>query len=59
MYKNSFPIHQDHNLKYISKIIKSKIFVFHLRANLLKCVSPLTYLNCHPFIYDNICFVHN
>ena len=59
LYKNSLPIHQDHNLKDLSKTIKSNLFIFHLRANLLKCVSPLTYLNCHPFIYKDISFVHN
>ena len=58
-YKNSIPIHQDHNLKNLSKVIESEILIFHLRANLLKCVSPLTHLNCHPFIFENICFVHN
>ena len=59
-YKSSKPPWNDVNISNLSDYIESKLFLCHIRAikafSLGSCVHEH---NCHPFIYNNLTWMHN
>lgn len=58
-YKNTQPIWNDENLISITNNVKSNIILAHIRANLFGLFAPVSLFNTHPFIIDNIIWMHN
>lgn len=50
------PAWNDQNLNYLAQKIKSNCFFAHVRAANVGWVSEV---NCHPFHYNNLVFMHN
>ena len=50
------PAWNDQNLNYLAQKIKSNCFFAHVRAANVGWVSEV---NCHPFHYKNLAFMHN
>ena len=50
------PAWNDQNLSYLAKKIRSNCFFAHVRAANVGWVSEV---NCHPFHYENLTFMHN
>ena len=60
LYTNTLPPWNDHNLKSITKMIRTKFIFSHIRA--IKPFSPVSSVhvfNCHPFIFQNYAWMHN
>lgn len=56
LYKDTHPAWSDPNLKQLAQHIKSRLFLAHVRASTGMATSRN---NCHPFAFDNWCFMHN
>jgi len=56
IYKDVLPAWADSNLLSICRMVKSKVFIAHIRASTFGATSRE---NCHPFAYENWSFAHN
>ena len=56
LYKDVLPAWSDSNLPSICRMVKSDLFMAHVRASTFGTTSRE---NCHPFAYDNWSFAHN
>lgn len=56
LYKDVFPAWSDANLPSLCRMVKSPLFIAHVRAATHGEVSRS---NCHPFVYGNWAFAHN
>ena len=56
IYKDVLPAWADSNLLDICRMVKSKVFIAHIRASTFGATSRE---NCHPFAYGNWSFAHN
>ena len=60
LYTNTVPPWNDHNLRPVTKMIRTKFIFSHIRA--IKPFSPYSSVhifNCHPFIYKDFAWMHN
>ncbi|TCL72154.1 class II glutamine amidotransferase [Rhizobium sp. BK251] len=55
-YRDILPAWSDCNLKSIARQIRSPLFLAHVRA---ATGGGTRRDNCHPFVHDNWCFMHN
>ena len=58
-YKSTKTPYTDFNFKNISKILKSNLIFAHIRAIKPFSSNIVHELNCHPFNYKNLLFMHN
>ncbi len=56
LYKDVLPAWSDSNLPSICRMVKSDLFMAHVRASTFGTTSRE---NCHPFAYQNWSFAHN
>jgi glutamine amidotransferase len=56
VFKDTDPIYENNFFINMSSMTRSKCFIGHIRAATVGAVSER---NCHPFVGDNILFVHN
>ena len=56
VYKDVLPAWADANLLSICKMVKSHVFIAHIRASTFGATSRE---NCHPFAFENWSFAHN
>ena len=56
LYKDTLPAWSDSNLPSICRLIKSGLFLAHVRASTFGTTSRE---NCHPFAFGNWSFAHN
>ncbi len=56
LYKDTFPAWSDDNLQCICRMVKSRLFLAHIRASTVGATSRD---NCHPFTYGRWSFMHN
>jgi glutamine amidotransferase len=56
LYKDVRPAWNDRNLRDLSRHIRSRLFLAHVRAT---TGSPVQQTNCHPFRHGNWMMVHN
>jgi glutamine amidotransferase len=56
LYKDTFPAWSDENLPSICRLVKSRLFLAHVRASTEGTTSRE---NCHPFTYGRWSFMHN
>ncbi len=56
LFKDVLPAWSDSNLPSICRMVKSGLFIAHVRASTLGTTSRD---NCHPFTYKNWSFAHN
>ncbi len=56
LYKDVLPAWSDANLPSICRMVKSELFIAHVRASTFGTTSRE---NCHPFTFDNWSFAHN
>lgn len=56
LFKDILPAWNNENLRELSKHIKSRLFLAHVRAATGTSVSRA---NCHPYVYKNWSFMHN
>lgn len=56
LYKDVFPAWSDSNLPSICRMVKSRLFLAHVRASTVGSVSRE---NCHPFTHGRWSFMHN
>lgn len=56
LYKDVMPAWSDPNLTSVCRLVKSKLFLAHVRAS---THGETSRANCHPFIIKNWSFMHN
>ncbi len=56
LYRDVLPAWSDGNLTSLCRMIKSRLFLAHVRAS---TVGETTRSNCHPFTFKNWSFAHN
>jgi glutamine amidotransferase len=56
-YKNTLPIWNDSNLSQLARYVKSECHLCYVRS--ATDSSSVAMINCQPFSYQNILFVHN
>ena len=56
LYKDVLPAWSDSNLPSICRMVKSGLFIAHVRASTFGTTSRE---NCHPFAFENWSFAHN
>ena len=56
LYRDVLPAWSDGNLSSICRMVRSPLFLAHVRAS---TVGETSRANCHPFAYDNWSFMHN
>lgn len=56
LFVSVYPAWNDANLKHLAAKIKSPCFFAHIRA---ATAGGVTHYNCHPFVFDNLQFMHN
>jgi glutamine amidotransferase len=56
LFRDILPAWNDENLRSIAHQIRSTLFFAHVRASTGTGISRA---NCHPFVYENWCFMHN
>jgi predicted glutamine amidotransferase len=56
LYRDVLPAWSDGNLTSLCRIIKSRLFLAHVRAS---TVGEVTRVNCHPFTHKTWSFAHN
>ncbi len=56
LYKDVFPAWSDANLPSICRMVRSRLFLAHVRASTVGTVSRE---NCHPFTHGRWSFMHN
>jgi glutamine amidotransferase len=56
LFRDILPAWNDENLRSIAHQIRSSLFFAHVRASTGTGISRS---NCHPFVYENWCFMHN
>ena len=56
LYKDVLPAWSDDNLPSICRLVKSGLFIAHVRASTFGATARE---NCHPFAYRNWTFAHN
>jgi predicted glutamine amidotransferase len=57
VFKDISPAWNNHNLLNVARVVKSDCIMAHVRA--ASSGLPVTQLNCHPFIWRNLSFMHN
>ena len=55
-YRDILPAWSNSNLPSICRMIKSHLFLTHVRAS---TTGGTSWSNCHPFVHENWCFMHN
>ncbi len=56
LYRDVLPAWSDGNLSSICRMVRSPLFLAHVRAS---TVGETSRANCHPFVYANWSFMHN
>lgn len=56
LYRDVLPAWSDGNLSSICRMVRSPLFLAHVRAS---TVGETSRVNCHPFGFDNWSFMHN
>lgn len=56
LYRDVLPAWADGNLTSLCRMIRSGLFMAHVRAS---TVGETSRVNCHPFAYENWAFCHN
>jgi predicted glutamine amidotransferase len=56
LFRDILPAWNDENLRSLAQQIRSSLFFAHVRASTGTGISRA---NCHPFVYENWCFMHN
>ncbi len=56
LYRDVLPAWSDGNLMSICRMVRSPLFLSHIRAS---TVGETSRANCHPFTYKNWSFMHN
>ncbi len=56
LYNDILPAWSDRNLRNIARMVKSHLYLAHVRAS---TGSPTSRQNCHPFAYGKWSFMHN
>ncbi len=56
LYRDVLPAWSDGNLPNLCRMVKSHLFLAHVRAS---TVGEVTRVNCHPFTSDHWSFAHN
>ena len=56
LYRDVLPAWSDGNLSSICRMVRSPLFLAHVRAS---TVGETSRANCHPFVYENWSFMHN
>ena len=56
LYRDVYPAWSDPNLKSVATQIRSGLFLAHVRASTGSAISRN---NCHPFVVENLSFMHN
>ncbi len=57
VFKDISPAWNNHNLLNVARVVKSDCIMAHVRA--ASSGLPVTQLNCHPFIWRDLAFMHN
>ena len=56
VYRDVLPAWSDGNLTSICRVVRSSLFMAHVRAS---TVGETSRTNCHPFTFENWSFMHN
>lgn len=56
LYRDCLPAWSDENLISLCRLVKSKLFIAHVRAS---TTGTTMRANCHPFVYQRWSFAHN
>ena len=56
LYRDVLPAWSDGNLPSLCRMIRSRLFLAHVRAS---TAGETSRVNCHPFTYENWSFMHN
>ncbi len=56
LYRDILPAWSDGNLTNLCRMVKSRLFLAHVRAS---TTGETSRVNCHPFTYDRWSFMHN
>jgi len=57
VFKDISPAWNNHNLLNVARVVKSDCIMAHVRA--ASSDFPVTQLNCHPFVWRDLAFMHN
>lgn len=57
VFKDISPAWNNHNLLNVARVVKSDCIMAHVRA--ASSGLPVTQLNCHPFTWRDLSFMHN
>jgi predicted glutamine amidotransferase len=57
VFKDITPAWNNQNLLNVARVVKSDCILAHVRA--ASSGLPVTQLNCHPFVWDDLTFMHN
>lgn len=57
VFRSLSPAWSNRNLASLARVIRSQCMLAHVRA--ASPGLPVTELNCHPFVRDQFCFMHN
>jgi glutamine amidotransferase len=57
VFKDITPAWSNQNLLNVARVVKSDCILAHVRA--ASGGLPVTQLNCHPFVWQNLSFMHN
>lgn len=57
VFKDISPAWNNHNLLNVARVVKSDCIMAHVRA--ASSGLPVTQLNCHPFVWHDLAFMHN
>lgn len=57
LFKDTTPAWSNENLRQVAKVVESDCIFAHVRA--ATGGSPVSRLNCHPFSFGNLTFMHN
>jgi ergothioneine biosynthesis protein EgtC len=57
VFKDITPAWNNQNLLNVARVVKSDCILAHVRA--ASSGLPVTQLNCHPFVWNDLAFMHN
>lgn len=57
LFRDVTPAWNNQNLLHLARVTRSRTILAHVRA--ASPGSPVTQLNCHPFVWENLVFMHN